>query len=379
MLETTGAAYEIAEKLLPGMLDALSEKTLQELEVPGSPGIEIFRKFNGPALVIPTTHSGAGASPIETVAVMRAIATKSPSLAVATAMHHFSVATLFTLADSLQSSGFEWAMLEVIASQRLLVSSAFAEGVPGQSVVSPVVSARHADGGVVINGSKKPCSLSRSMDFVSLSMAVPPSEGKEPDTLFALIPAQTDGVSVHPFWGTPVLGGAESDEVRFTEVFVDEQLTVPANNNGGALDLLQTIGFVWFELLITSCYLGAATALVERVYEGARSSTSVRADLSVRLETATLLLERVALHLQHEQVTERSLVSALHARYGAQDAIREVAAKAVEALGGIGFISTSDVAYLSATCQCAAFHPPSRLSMSDALAEAAVGGPLRLS
>lgn len=375
MLETAGAACEVADRLLPGLLDALGEHSLSELEAPESPGIEIFRKFNGPALVIPQEHSGIGASPLETVAVMRAIATTSPSLAVATAMHHFSVATLFTLADSLRAGGFEWAILEAIASQRMLVASAFAEGVPGRSVISPAVSARQASGGFVVTGSKKPCSLSRSMDFISLSMAI--SDDGE-DTVFALLPAHTEGVSIHPFWGTPILAGAESDEVRFTDVFVAEGLTVPADNDGGALDLLQTIGFVWFELLITSCYLGAATALTERVFERGRGAGSTLSELFVRLESATLMLERIALHLEHEQVTERSLIGALNARYAAQDAIRDVANSAVEILGGVGFISSSETAYLAGVCQCAAFHPPSRLSMADALVRAAVGGPLRL-
>ncbi|MDO3104148.1 acyl-CoA dehydrogenase, partial [Mycobacteroides abscessus subsp. abscessus] len=156
------------------------------------------------------------------------------------------------------------------------------------------------------------------------------------------------------------------------------QLTVPANNDGGALDLLQTIGFVWFELLITSCYLGAATALAERVFQRRRTSPTVLSELSVRLETATLLLERIAMHLQHEAVNHRSLVGALHARYGAQDAIRDAAALSVEALGGIGFITSNDTAYLSSVCHCAPFHPPSRLSLADALARAAIGEPLRL-
>lgn len=102
-----------------------------------------------------------------------------------------------------------------------------------------------------------------------MSMALPAQDGGQPETIFALIPAQTEGVTVHPFWGTDILAGAESDEVRLTDVFVDDQLTVPANNDGGALDLLQTIGFVWFELLITSCYLGAATALAEQYSSGA--------------------------------------------------------------------------------------------------------------
>lgn len=96
--------------------------------------------------------------------------------------------------------------------------------------------------------------------------------------------------------------------MRLTDVFIDDQLTVPANNDGGALDLLQTIGFVWFELLITSCYLGAATALAERVFQRRRTPPTVLSELSVRLETATLLLERIAMHLQHEAVDHRSLV-----------------------------------------------------------------------
>ena len=378
-LETVEAAYETTEKHLPGLLDALSELTLQELEEPGNPGIELFCKFNGPALVIPTRYSGLGASPLDAVSIMRAIGSKSPSLAVATAMHHFSVATLFTLADSLQAAGIEWAVLEGIASQQMLVSSAFAEGRPGQSIVSPSVLAKRTDGGVLVNGSKKPCSISKSMDLLSLSMSVPTRDGTGSSTLFALIPAQTQGISIHPFWSTPILAGAESDEVRLVDVFVDDQLTVPANiGDDGALDLLQTIGFIWFEILITSSYLGAATALVDRVFQRRRSPVSVLSELVVRLETATLLLERVALHLTHETVNDRSLIGALNARYAAQDAIRDVAGKAVEALGGIGFISSNDTAYLSSVCQCAAFHPPSRLSMSDALSRAAIGEPLRL-
>ena len=378
ILETTCAAVEMTEKLLPGMLGELSQHSLEKLEAPGNPGIEIFRTYNGPGLVIPSAHSGIGASPLQAIAVTRAIATKSPSLAVATTMHHFSVATLFTLADSLQASGFEWAMLELIASQQMLVSSAFAEGVPGQSVISPTVSAERSEGGVIVNGSKKPCSLSGSMDFLSMSMSLTGRDGSDAETMFALIPAQSEGVSIHPFWNTPVLAGAESDEVRLTNVFIDDQLMVPANNDGGALDLLQTIGFVWFEILITSCYLGAATALAEQAFSRRRSSTTALAELSVRLETATLLLERIAMHLEHQSVDQRSLVGALHARYAAQEAIRDAAAKAVEVLGGMGFISSTTVAYLSSVCQCAPFHPPSRLSMYDALARAAVGEPLRI-
>lgn len=129
---------------------------------------------------------------------------------------------------------------------------------------------------------------------------------------------------------------------------------------------------------VVDAHLLAAERGPERVFQRRRTPPTVLSELSVRLETATLLLERIAMHLQHEAVDHRSLVGALHARYGAQDAIRDAAALSVEALGGIGFITSKDTAYLSSVCQCAPFHPPSRLSLADALARAAIGEPLRL-
>lgn len=310
ILETAGTVYDITDNLLPGILDALAEDLLCELESLGSRGIEIFRKFNVPALVIPTAHSGVGATPLKTVAVMRAIATKSPSLAAATAMHHFSVATLITLADILQASGFEWAMLEVIASQRMLVSSAFAEGSPGQSVISPTVTARRAAGGAIVNGSKSPAVFPHPWTYCQSAWLYQPKTALSRRLSSRFIPAQTEGVTIDPFWGKDILAGAESDEVRLADVFIDDQLTLPANNEGGALDLLQTIGFVWFELLITSCYLGAAPALEEKVFQRRWASSSVLSELWIRMETATLLLQRVAMHLQYETVDNRSLMGA---------------------------------------------------------------------
>ncbi|MCE0444997.1 acyl-CoA/acyl-ACP dehydrogenase [Streptomyces tricolor] len=200
----------------------------------------------------------------------RAIGAAAPSLAVASTMHHFSVATIFTLAESLRSSGVEWALLEGIATQNLLVSSGFAEGNPGQGIPLPDGQRHRADGGIVVNGAKRPCSMSRSMNLLSASVAVPARRAGA-ETVLMLLPAETPGVSVHPFWKSDVLAGAESDEVRLTDVFVDERLLVPTEiGERGQIDELQTIGFMWFEMLITSCYLGMASALVEKAFASKR-------------------------------------------------------------------------------------------------------------
>ncbi|MDQ3405928.1 MAG: acyl-CoA dehydrogenase, partial [Actinomycetota bacterium] len=72
-----------------------------------------------------------------------------------------------------------------------------------------------------------------------------------------------------------------------------------------------------------------------------------------------------------------ALTKAMIARYGAQEAIVDVASRAVEVLGGMAFISSPEVAYLAAACHCVSFHPPSRASTHRSLAENFAGDVLR--
>ncbi|MEU7137876.1 acyl-CoA dehydrogenase family protein [Nocardia sp. NPDC046473] len=371
-------ADAICDAHLPGLLDELSAIALPDLERPGSPALELFRKHGGPALLIPKEYSGLGVSPIDAVHVIRSLGARAPSLAVATAMHHFSVATLFALAESLRSSGLEWALLEGVAEQNLLIASAFAEGNPGQGILTPTMTGRRVEGGVVVNGSKRPCSLSRSMDLLSASAAVVDEDGNR-ESVVLLLPAGEQGISIHPFWGSNILAGAESDEVRLTDVFVDEKLIMPATTGSeGDLDELQTVGFVWFEMIIASCYLGMASALVDRAFAKPTLGRERAAELGIRLESAALLLESIGQLLTAADIDNAALATATIARYGAEDAIIDAANQAVAALGGISFISSPDIAYLAAACQCLRFHPPSRISSHDALAASLAGDVFRI-
>ena len=54
----------------------------------------------------------------------------------------------------------------------------------------------------------------------------------------------------------------------------------------GELDDLQTLGFIWFELLVTACYLGVATALVERVLVERAGTAHERVGLGMAVHAA---------------------------------------------------------------------------------------------
>ncbi|MHC5907933.1 acyl-CoA dehydrogenase family protein, partial [Streptomyces sp. S6] len=264
-------ARDVCERHHPGLLAALESLPFTERESAGSPVTALLREHDGPGLLVPREYGGAGAGLLDAIRVQRAVGSVSPSLAAASAMHHFTVAMLFELAaDSGRLTPAQTKLLHGIAPERLLLASGWAEGRTQQNILLPSVTASPTDGGYLLNGVKKPCSLARSMDLLTASIAVPGADGT-PELALALLPADSDGVAVEPFWANEVLAGAESDEVRLTDVFVPDDLVVrTAPEAPHLLADLQTIGFIWFELLISAGYAGAATALARAVLERGR-------------------------------------------------------------------------------------------------------------
>ena len=372
-------ARDTCEKYHPGLGKAIADIPFMDRETPGSPLIELFRAHGGPGLVVPKEFEGHGAGPLDAVRVMRAIGAASPSLGAAVTMHHFTAGTLFALAGTANRlTDAQVELLSRIAPEGLLAASGWAEGRTDQNILTPSVTAQPTDGGYLVNGGKKPCSLAKSMDLLTASVSLP-LDG-EPSLAMLLIPARQDGISTHPFWGTPVLAAAESDEVRLTDVFVPEELVVRTTpDDPTRLDDLQIAGFVWFELLITSMYLGVGSALVEQVLAKARGSVTDRAALGVRLEAAIGGIEGVARALEAGDAGEDTVAAVLVARFAAQDAVASVAQFAVELLGGMAYVSAPEVAYLASAARPLAFHPPSRTSTAAALVEYFGGGELQLS
>ncbi|MEW2115636.1 acyl-CoA dehydrogenase family protein [Streptomyces sp. NPDC005474] len=373
-------AREVCERHHPGLLTALEALPFAEREAPGSPVTALLREHGGAGLLVPENHGGRGAGALDAIRVQRAVGSVSPSLAAAAAMHHFTVAMLFEMAaGSGRLTPAQTKVLHGIAPERLLLASGWAEGRTQQNILIPSVTATAAEGGFLLNGVKKPCSLARSMDLLTASIAVPGADGA-PELALALLPADSPGISVHPFWGNEVLAAAESDEVRLTDVFVPEELvvrTVPEAPH--LLDDLQTTGFIWFELLISAGYAGAATALVATVLERERGSAGERAALAVGVESAFALLEGAARAVQDGLAGEPAVAAVLVARYAAQEALVRAADQALELLGGIDFIRGGEHTRLADSVRPLAFHPPGRASAAEPLLKWFAGGSLELS
>lgn len=363
------------EEFFPGLDSALAQVPLLDLESPQNRAIQQFRECGGPGLLIPREYAGRGATPLDAVRIQRAIGARSPSLAIATTMHQFSVVTFVELCHL--RKGPEMFLLEAIARQHLLVASGFAEGRSGTGILAATMQAKRTPTGFVVNGSKKPCSLSRSMDLLTASVVVEPEAGAEAAFAVLLIPATSEGIERRPFWKNPILGGAESDEVILTNVTVPEQLAWVTSQTD-EMDPIQTCGFLWFELLITASYLGMASALAERVFSAQRGHPVERSLLGIELEGAMAALEGVARHMMAGSTGPDELSRMLFVRYSVERAIERAGDLAVELLGGMAFVQSGEVSYLLAASRGLSFHPPSRTSMSQALAGYLTGDQLRL-
>ena len=299
---------ETLERFLPSLDEQLAAIPLAEIEKPGNPGLSLLRDLYGAALLIPEEHGGRGVSPVDAIRVHRAVGSRSPSLAIAMTMHNFSVATLV---EYCFYGDYTVELLKQISEGQLLVASGFAEGKSGTNILAPLMRAVPRDGGGYrINGSKKPCSLSHSMHILTASVAVPHPSGKGGRRAVAVVPADAEGLSREPFWESTVLAGAESDELRLTDVDItDEQLFFPEMEE--SLDTVEAGGFLWFELLLTASYLGVASALVERAVTGRRGDAPSRTLVVAELEAAMTALEGIARAMQTgvrgEEILARSL------------------------------------------------------------------------
>jgi alkylation response protein AidB-like acyl-CoA dehydrogenase len=355
----------VLDELLPGLDATLAATPMLEMETRESTALQVFRAAGGPALLVPKEHGGIGASLSDAVRVQRAIGSRSPSLAVATCMHHFSVASLVEL--TAVSGGFEWALLSAIAESSWYLSSGFAEGRTGQHILAPTMRATVVDGGLLVSGTKKPCSLTWSMDLLSASVAVTDPDGGPDRMAVVLVPAATPGIERTRFWQSAVLAGAESDAVELHDVHVPDALVFyPATS--AVMDPVQARGFVWFELLV---------ALVERVLHAGRGEPADRTLLVVELEQAAAALEQVA-DAAATTGTDELLARALFVRYGAERTVERVVMAAAGLAGGIAYLTSPEVSYLLAVGRALAFHPPSRASASAPLDRYLAGDPLVL-
>jgi alkylation response protein AidB-like acyl-CoA dehydrogenase len=364
---------ELLERFMPGLDAALKAVPLNVLEGRGNPAVKMLKEVKGPGLLIPKRYGGMGATSPEGVRVLRAIASRSPSLGIVCTMHNFSVSTLVEWAVFGEEYGE--IILASLAENSMYLASGFAEGRSGSKPLDMTMKARRAPGGCwLISGRKKPCTLTWSMDFLTCGLVAETEPGVWRRGV-GLVPADSPGIERKPFWKSHVLAGAESDEVNVTDVHVPDDFVFVAAADA-VLDPVEVTGYVWLQLALTSTYLGVVSNLVERLLASGKGTPEERGLIVAQVESLAAMVDGIAYALDAREDREPLLARALAMRFAAQGTIETVAMRCAELLGGLAFICSSEVAYLLCAARALAFHPPTRLQATRALDEYARGGAL---
>ncbi|MGW4051891.1 acyl-CoA dehydrogenase family protein [Streptomyces sp. NPDC004779] len=372
----------LLDQVLPGFDAKLADWGTAAAEDPRTGAVDAFRTAGGGNLLIPAALGGAGLGCRDGVRLQRAVGSRAPSLAVASTMHHYKVAWLARCGGRTASE----AVLRRIAAERLLVASCGAEGTLGKSVFTPGIEVVAAPGGLLVSGTKQPCSLTRSLGLMSLS-AAGPAEGPYRGQLLMLMLPVTAGVERRPFWGNRVLRATETDALALDRAFVPEEMIIPLGDPS-ASPWRFTSNLLWFQLLITAAYLGIATGHVERLFTGERGAPGDRVAALAPLETAAAALDSLASDLDAcgdqgaapdgDPGGDDALGRALLVRYTAQRAIAEATDRALELEGGMPFVSGGPGSELLLASRALTFHPPAETAVRDRLDLWLRGGGLTL-
>ncbi|WP_378733900.1 acyl-CoA dehydrogenase [Nocardia brasiliensis] len=348
---TLAAARETTERLLPGLLDELDASGESISDRDERSLIPAWVRNDGPLLCTPRELGGLGATAVEAVQVHIAIGSIAPALGAATTMHHLSIAALAEFAE--QATETERQMIRQLAVDRQVLASGFSEGRPGGSIFHPTMRATKCDGGYLLTGRKAPCSLSDSMDVIVASVELDTGE-----RAIALVPANSENLTVRPFWRATTLRGAESGLVELDGVFCAEEMVIKnALDDTGETELL---GYQWFGLLILGTYLGAAYALLRDTLarEGNVDPKGV-AGMAGFLPAVENSLIGLAAELDAKPVTADSAAELLALREAFDDCIDSLVGKVKMAAGGIAYMRNPDIGYLAEVCTVHRFHPPS--------------------
>ncbi|MDO5103226.1 MAG: acyl-CoA dehydrogenase family protein [Lautropia sp.] len=356
------------ESFLPGLDSSLCQRSLTELEGKNSPVLSCYKEHGGCGLTVPKRFGGQGCSAVQLLQIQFALGSRSPSLAIAANMHNCTVCAIPRSEETENH-------LKLIAGEKLLVASGFADGRASTSIQTPDMKVKKTKGGFLVSGKKKPCSLGRSMDIFTASMLL--EDGKDKLFSIATIPSHSEGIYIMEFGAKGFLDAAENVEIILEDVFVPSE---NVSTFGESFNITKELSsaFIWFEIMISASYLGVLSAMFEQICDRGRGDDASRVRALSGVRTCMLALENIAKEIDNGNLSEYNVSSSLLVRFETQKRIMECAATIIEEAGGMNFLTDPGFRYMLGVVRALAYHPPSFRSASKHIDCYELGGEFSL-
>jgi len=231
-------------------------------------------------------------------------------------------------------------------------SIAMSEPGSGSDVGSLTTRAARSDGGWLLNGQKSWITTAHHADELLVVCRTDPHAGKHDGLSMFLVPADADGVEIHPI---PTMGGREVNDVFLTDVELPGASLVGLENAGWR----QLMAGLNFERLVAAAWM---LGVARRAFDDALAYVKERrqfgrpigafqalkhrlADLATEVECTRLLVYDVAGRV--EQDPDRQLRGeASMAKLKASEVARRVALDGMQMMGGAGYATEYEMEHL---------------------------------
>ncbi|ACE84445.1 acyl-CoA dehydrogenase family protein [Cellvibrio japonicus] len=332
--------------------ELIAGKSITDLEAL-SPGAlkEIIKVAQLANIIIPVEYGGQGKNLIEALDILQYVAKRSPSLGIILCMHYHVVATIVAVP---QYFAFSDTLLRDVATHNKLLASAFAEGTPNLDIfTSSVKVTALGNGKLSISGFKKPCTMAGIADYYAVSVV-----GDDDLKGVAVIDGRLPGISQKPFWPSPLLKAADSNQVLFDRVEIPETWALLADE--ASMTGVLSIGLAMFNLMINVAYTGVSAALTEKLPVEIASQKHLYIDIYGKLLQSYYSAVGLALRLDDIEQLENTLNQILVLRYQNQMTLKNLVGLISEHVGSYVYLSDPEFALLASISNLISFHPLNR-------------------
>lgn len=281
--------------------------------------------------------------------MIRSQASLEPSLGIALTMHHHIVLVLAKYPEIFPNAT---ELLDNVLHHDSLIASAFAEGKAGINIFNPSSLISCVNQRVLLNGSKKPCTLSSIADHYVMSTTL---NGQL--TLINLY-AKQQGISIQSFWNLDIFKYCDNNELIFENVHIQQQQRCYLNNE--QLSLCLIYGLSLFNYFAVSTYIGISDSLIRTIPDKLKNLESIKIKLIEFQNINDTLLFQIHSICCKALLFEDDLSSILNLRYLVENNLQQIKDFTLNNIGGIEVMKYPIILNLTNHLEMLKYHPTSR-------------------
>ena len=313
---------------------------------------DIIQKSELTGLIIPEQYGGKGLNLVDAIQVIQLVAEQAPSISLMLCMHYHVVVTLALFTDIIPEGE---QILRDVGEKNALVASAFAEGVPGRDIFTSTVYSKPAEEGVLISGSKKPCTMTSVADYYATSIV---DREDESSSGIAFVKQGQEGITTKEFWPSELLKAADSNQVIFENVMIPKAYMKLGSTE--EMSAMLSFGLAAFNLMISAAYMGITTKLSKKLPEKVFGKKHIYVELYGHILQAHYSTIGIAAELCQSDDPETVANKILVLRYRTQKTLKDIVAIVCENIGGMNYLKDPEIPYLASAANFIAFHPINR-------------------